>query len=209
MRLDQWLGIKRKAIEPEWNFWIKWYQDAIDGVEPNWDLLERIALIDNAIWDAGPKAVAAEIEKIEKQFELLREVRAVKASAAEVKAVAATVAQRSHNHPPELVDAESNLSERITLIWDVLDEAETELEKSHPEPSRLRAIADKLLELVIATTKYCASLADVVLNKAAEEIGTSGTKWAVRGVAAMWAVQQEPIRGFAGGLKDFVEMLLR
>ncbi|MCB1341651.1 MAG: hypothetical protein KDK24_11450 [Pseudooceanicola sp.] len=61
-----WLGVKNRATEPEWAFWITWYQDALAGVKPDWNQLERIALIDRAIWEAGPKAVAAEIDKIKK-----------------------------------------------------------------------------------------------------------------------------------------------
>lgn len=59
-----WASVKATATGPAWAFWIKWYQDMLDGVQPDWDLLERIALIDNAIWDAGPKAVADAIRDI-------------------------------------------------------------------------------------------------------------------------------------------------
>lgn len=64
-----WPHVKSTATEPEWSFWIKWYQDALDGVKPDWDLLERIALkIDKAIWDAGPKAMADAIRDIRSEF---------------------------------------------------------------------------------------------------------------------------------------------
>ncbi|GAA0294729.1 hypothetical protein [Rhodovulum strictum] len=48
-----------------WAFWIDWYQRALDGTETRWDLLRKIALIDNAIWEAGPEAVAAEIVRLQ------------------------------------------------------------------------------------------------------------------------------------------------
>ncbi|TCO72938.1 hypothetical protein [Rhodovulum euryhalinum] len=50
-----------------WAFWIDWYQRALDGTETRWDLLRRIALIDDAIWEAGPDAVAAEIARLQGQ----------------------------------------------------------------------------------------------------------------------------------------------
>ncbi|TCM84444.1 hypothetical protein EV216_11281 [Rhodovulum steppense] len=48
-----------------WAFWIDWYQRALDGTETRWDLLRKIALIDDAVWKAGPEAVAAEIARLQ------------------------------------------------------------------------------------------------------------------------------------------------
>ncbi|HDR28116.1 MAG TPA: hypothetical protein ENN83_05615, partial [Rhodovulum sp.] len=48
-----------------WAFWIDWYQPALDGTETRWDLLRRIAQIGDAIWQAGPDAVAAEIARLQ------------------------------------------------------------------------------------------------------------------------------------------------
>ncbi|WP_247676961.1 hypothetical protein [Leisingera sp. HS039] len=47
-----------------WLFWRDWYQGILDGKPLDWELQRRVALIDDAIWDAGPEAVAAEIERI-------------------------------------------------------------------------------------------------------------------------------------------------
>lgn len=60
----QWQEVKAQATGPEWAFWIKWYDDALAGRTPDWTLLEQIALIDNAVWEAGPQAIAREIEKL-------------------------------------------------------------------------------------------------------------------------------------------------
>ena len=64
-----WSEVKTQALEPEWAFWIKWYEDALAGREQNWDMLEEIALIDSEVWDAGAVAVAAEIERIRQKYE--------------------------------------------------------------------------------------------------------------------------------------------
>ncbi|WP_374015565.1 hypothetical protein [Phaeobacter sp. A36a-5a] len=50
------------------NHWREWYKGFLDGKPLDWDLQRRVALIDDAIWDAGPEAVAAEIERIKAEF---------------------------------------------------------------------------------------------------------------------------------------------
>lgn len=54
--------------EPSWSFWREWYQGFLDGKPLDWELQRRVALIDDAIWDAGLEAVAKEIEKIRENF---------------------------------------------------------------------------------------------------------------------------------------------
>lgn len=55
----------------EWQFWRDWYQGFLDGKPLDWELQRRVALIDDAIWEAGPEDVAIEIERI--QAEMLAE----------------------------------------------------------------------------------------------------------------------------------------
>lgn len=59
-----WGDVKAQATGPEWAFWITWYDHALAGRAPNWDMLEQIALIKPAIWKAGAVAVAKEIAAI-------------------------------------------------------------------------------------------------------------------------------------------------
>ncbi|WP_366663130.1 hypothetical protein [Leisingera sp. JC11] len=60
----------KAASTPEtWGFWRNWYQGFIDGKPLNWNLQRRVATeISDATWDAGPEAVAAEIERIRAEF---------------------------------------------------------------------------------------------------------------------------------------------
>ena len=51
-----------------WAFWARWYERMLAGNPLPWDLQEAVALIPDDIWEAGPEAVAAEIEKIEAAF---------------------------------------------------------------------------------------------------------------------------------------------
>lgn len=49
-------------------FWRQWYISLVDGEPIDWKLQEKIALIPDDVWEAGPEAVAREIERIEGQF---------------------------------------------------------------------------------------------------------------------------------------------
>ena len=53
---------------PEWAFWREWYQGFLDGNPLDWELQRRVALIDDPIWEAGPEAVAEEIERIRAEY---------------------------------------------------------------------------------------------------------------------------------------------
>jgi hypothetical protein len=55
-----------------WTFWTEWHARAMAGDPLPWDLQEKIALIPNDIWEAGPEAVAVEIERIEAEFLIKR-----------------------------------------------------------------------------------------------------------------------------------------
>jgi hypothetical protein len=52
-----------------WSFWCDWYRGMLAGQQTDWALQRKIALIDDAIWDAGPEAIAEEIERIKAEFE--------------------------------------------------------------------------------------------------------------------------------------------
>ena len=52
-----------------YSFWRRWYEGFLNGDPLPWDLQEQIALIPDETWEAGPEAVAAEIEKIEAEFQ--------------------------------------------------------------------------------------------------------------------------------------------
>lgn len=66
---DEW------STDPAMAFWIDWYEGLLAGRAPDWDLWHDIVLIDDEHWDAGPEAVAREIERIKED---LRDKRAEK-----------------------------------------------------------------------------------------------------------------------------------
>lgn len=52
----------------EWAFWAEWYQGFVDGKPLDWELQRRVAVIDDAIWEQGPEAVAAAIDKVKAEM---------------------------------------------------------------------------------------------------------------------------------------------
>jgi hypothetical protein len=58
------------SVDPDgpWQFWLDWYAKAREGRHLPVDLWEAIALIDTAIWEAGPEAVAEEIARLQGGF---------------------------------------------------------------------------------------------------------------------------------------------
>lgn len=62
---ETWDGFKSLSYaNPEWSFWREWYQALLEGNPLDWELQRKVALIKESIWDAGPNALAAEIEKL-------------------------------------------------------------------------------------------------------------------------------------------------
>ena len=51
----------RTSLSPDWSFWINWYQDALEGREPDWDMLEEIALISDEDWEKGSEHINNEV----------------------------------------------------------------------------------------------------------------------------------------------------
>lgn len=51
-----------------WVFWRRWYQGMLTGQPLNWELQRRVALIPDEDWGKGVAHIAAEIEKIEREW---------------------------------------------------------------------------------------------------------------------------------------------
>ncbi|MBK6467339.1 MAG: hypothetical protein IPF96_11105 [Rhodobacter sp.] len=66
----------------------------------------------------------------------------------------------------------------------------------------MRKVAGVLLDTTTAVLRYCGGLADAMLKKTAEEVGSTGVKWAIR-VGGLSVVSRiEPV-------KDLAEQLLK
>lgn len=200
---------------PVWAFWIKWYENALAGRPQDWSLLHDIALIPAGDWQGGADRVHPIIERMlleRERLKLLDQVEALTAELREARRIisepVASANARSHNMPPELVDVESEAQRAITIIWADLVEAKKELEKPEPEPSVLRRLGQRLLGAVAAFAEYAVILGDIALRKAAEEIGSTGTKAAVWVFLTIFAAQTGPVQSIGMGLMELAKKML-
>lgn len=155
-----------------WLFWRDWYQGFLDGKPFDWELQRRVALIDDAIWEAGPEAVAKEIERIQAKFELEQEVAALKEQLSTQQQVIARTPQIGDNGGPPLDGPNAKAFKKdLVLIWSDLEELETELAKPEPSTSVLKRIAQTLSETALRIAAYCVETVDLVVKDAAKTIG--------------------------------------
>jgi len=158
----------------KWLFWTDWYQGFLDGKPLDWELQRRVALIDDAIWDAGPEAVAKEIERIRAKFELEKEVAALKEQLSTQQQALARNPQIGDNGGPPLDGANAKAFKKdLVLVWSDLEELETELEMPEPSPSILKRIAQSLSETALRVAAYCGATMDVSVKSAAKAFGTT------------------------------------
>ncbi|HGG64922.1 MAG TPA: hypothetical protein ENK34_10170 [Rhodobacteraceae bacterium] len=161
----------RGALPVDWSFWINWYQDALEGREPDWDMLYEIALIPDEDWQKGPEHINNEvIAGIVEKYRLRRDVQALRKELAAVHQTA-TAAPMGHNNPPEGIEAEAEVVTQTEIIWAALEEAEEELSKPEPSPSVLKRVGTVILRAIAEVGKYGAKLGDVGLKATAATVG--------------------------------------
>lgn len=154
-------------------FWQRWWEAAISGKPLNWGLQLEVALIPDDIWHAGPSAVAERIAIIEEKYRLKDEIAALRQQLESMRQgleQAASVAQRGHNNPPELIEPEVAFRQDVEKVVATLAEAESELAKPKPERGRLLSIASALGGAAKSVALYCASLGDAFLKELAKKL---------------------------------------
>lgn len=205
----EWEGSKSTLREtPGGDFWIDWYQRALDGLPQNWPLLRDVALIDNALWEEGGEGLDREIRHRVERHQLLDEVRRLKAHLADAGGASAALPHRGHNHPPELVETyRIEVAGEVEKIVERLDEAERELQEERPSPSALRKIGQGLKSGAMAVIGYCAKLGDLAAQAVAKEIGSSIGKWAGPGLVGYVVANSDAFQKLGEQMMKFADKL--
>ena len=132
----------------------------------------------------------------------------MKAQRDQLASLTASAEMRSHNMPPELVDADARVTQSIQIIWDTIDEAEEELREEKPEPSRLKKLGEVLLKATAEVIRYCGHKADIIVTAFAKAIGTTAGVAAAGWLVTQLATQAEAARKIGNGLVEFAKLLM-
>lgn len=190
-----------------WAFWQDWYQGFLEGNPLEWDLQRHVAQIDEAIWAAGPEAVAEEIERIRRLFELEQELTRLKNLLAAVERTPVATVIGDNGGPPLEDAAARALQTELALIWKQVEELEEEIAKPSPSPPLLEKIARTLWEISLRMASYCGSVTDGMIREGSKELAKAGAKWTARATAVTATAQTESVQSVAKAIWAFVKTL--
>ncbi|OOY04589.1 hypothetical protein BMI87_10225 [Thioclava sp. F28-4] len=148
-------------------FWREWYQGLLDGEPLDWGLQRRVALIDDAVWEAGIEAVAAEIEKIRSIFDLEKRIGDLEA---DLRRATADRHGIGGNNPPEMLD-DAPIAKELVIVWKPLEDLSNEIGTGDPDPSRLKVIIERLVSALKTGFAWCLKKGDLIVDTA--------IKWAI------------------------------
>jgi hypothetical protein len=148
-----WSNLKAEwSTDPAMTFWIDWYDGLLAGRAPDRDLWHDIVLIDDEHWQAGPEAVAREIEILQAARDVDENIERFEAQLLQLASEPIFRGNRDNGGPP-IEDHQARLA-TIQLIQAQLDVLKAEAEKAKPnseedpDPEVILTAIEKLKELV-------------------------------------------------------------
>lgn len=151
-----------------WGFWTRWYDGFLTGKPIDWALQEKIALIDPAEWEKGPKRIAELIADLEARRELLLKIAALKNQVSTLRQQQRGIGD---NNPPEPISDAYQLSEHIEIIWEPLKDLDAEARKSSPDRTKIKRAIQTLAAVLVATGKWSAGKADALVDATIKPMG--------------------------------------
>lgn len=182
--------------EKGWSFWRAWCQSFLDGEPLDWHLQRRVALIKDEIWEAGPEAVAKEIEKIRAKLDLEKRIEEL-----EAELHRATVDRHGigGNMPPEPVE-EAPIAQELVVVWQPLEDIKNEIANDDPDPTRLQKTIDALLMALKKGFAWCLKKGDLIVDTA--------IKWAIpAGGTGYFALNPEKLEAVIETAKKLLGVL--
>ncbi|WP_299428669.1 hypothetical protein [uncultured Shimia sp.] len=231
----KWIEFLREpSSSRQWRFWHKWYQSMVEGKPLNWELQRRVALIEDDIWRAGPKAVAQAIHEIEQELAgpapleenvlrkhvehllknpVISEATALNGAETLEHAISEYLRAAPANGLPEDLKHLEGLPQHFRAIARVIGSQTSKEEKEAllaDEISKLHArVAELEKELAVAKSK---ELKGVISLKAAESFGkTIGSPvfWSGAAVSVGYFFGVTPSDMTLENFRNYVEELLR
>lgn len=177
-------------------FWREWYEGLLDGEPLDWELQRQVALIDDAIWEAGPDAVADEIEKIRSKFKLTNRIHELEADLRRVNTNRHGI---GGNMPPEM-PSETTIAQELIIVWHPLQELKEEITKDDPDPNFLQKIVDLLVAALRKGFAWGLQKGDLAID--------STIKWAIpAGGTAYFALNPEKLEAVIEAIKKLIGIL--
>jgi len=151
-----------KEDEVDWSFWIKWYEEALNGEPLIWEMLERIALIPPEDWTKGPTHLNGLIAAIVAEFE---------EKAPEVQAAPTQILERNRSVINLQLDALTKLvNDEILLVRGRNDVSKSESELIKARGSVLESILDAVEKIKAALSGDDTSTALTVIEEQLPEV---------------------------------------
>ncbi|MEL6913656.1 MAG: hypothetical protein AAFP13_04080 [Pseudomonadota bacterium] len=186
------------AKDGPWLWWRDWYLGMWNGTPTDWDFALKVAKIDDAIWEQGARAVADEIERLERRYrdELRKELADLRAA---LSKDAGNRLGIGGNNPPEAIDEQPREAREQLLIWEPLRALEAETRSNAPDKTRAQKAFDALIAGAKACGVYGLKQADIAVG-ASVRIGVAATAAWVAGYGPQIARVIEMAKTWIAGL---------
>lgn len=177
-------------------FWREWYQGFLDGKPLDWELQRNVALIDDAIWEAGLEAVADEINRIRAKFDLNKHIGELEADLRR-----ATVSRHGigGNRPPERLN-DAPIAQELVIVWQPLKDLKDEIAEDDPDPTRMQVIIEALVTALKTGLAWCLRKGDLIVDTA--------IKWAIpAGGTGYFALRPEKLEAVIEAARRLLSVL--
>lgn len=169
------------ALGGPWAFWARWYNAILAGQPLAWDLQERVSLLPDDIWRAGPEAVSESIARIEAEFDLRQRI-------AEYESDQVLAEQKrlgmGGNHPPEAID-DPEIRQQTLIIWDSVKLLKDEVNAVEPDAEHVAGIIERLSAAVKIILAWVGAKADLIVD--------TTIKWAVPTTGGYFVLNPEQV----------------